>query len=160
MLKKQQELDKEEESVNKLVVEAMEILKQTSNTRARNRNSTNENLNFDLLDTSHEQLSSSLRSSKTPASVSEDLRTTSSIREEISLQNGADPSLDKPGTVTTEVPSAYAVDTFESLDSTFTLHHNHPVTTSTPESGGQAYSEVDDLSLLDSVQVTGSVSGE
>lgn len=155
------------------------MLKQTSSTRVHSRH---ENLNFDLLASSHEphvtptqtqesplnhthSLSgqwSLSRSSKMPASVSEDLKTTSSIREEISLQNGAEPSHDRPGTVTTEVPSAYAVDTFESLDSTLTHtpHHHHPITTSTPEPRGQEYSEVDDLSLMDSVQVTGSVSGE
>lgn len=157
----------------------MEILKQTSNTRVRSTHSSNEVLNFDpwasyhqplltaaqteeaSMDHTHslsKQLSQS-KGSQTPATVTEEVNN-SSIREEISL-NGAESSQGRVQTVTTEVPSAYAADTFESLDSTLTQPHQHPpVTTSTPERGDQEYGELDELSLTDSVQVTGSVTGE
>ena len=137
LLKKEQELDREEQSVNKLVDEAMEMLRQTPLSRGP--------VDSLGLSTAALRVSGAGESSRLPrppssgsemprplSTVSELLNATESIAEQMSASSGG--SKERLGTVTSEIPSEYAADTFESLHTTLSpSHHPHPLTASTPE---------------------------
>ncbi len=162
LLKKDRELDKEEASVNKLVDKAMEMLRQTPLSSTRHGHSLHRepspstahySIQTPLSSTRHGH---SLHREPSPStahysmserlsvgSMTEELSGTESIVEEMSRSSIHDPSA-------TEIPSVYATDTFEPLESTLTASHPpHPVTTSTPSHQAHSYtqerqSEMDD----------------
>ena len=164
LLKKEQILDHEEEQVNKLVNEALTCYQQRTKikkerTKERSRHSSSEEaaiVNKPESPKSREMSAGSPpliakeagvidRSKKkeeiqTRSSISEDIRPSNTITEEISevLLSKASTSqpLSVPSVHTTspKVPSNYAMDTFESFQSTTLSHQDHPPhpTTSTP----------------------------
>ena len=157
LLKKDRELDKEEASVNKLVDKAMEMLRQTplSNTHSHH---------FPIEPsppTKHYSMSERL-SKASGGSMTEELSGTESIAEEMF---GSSHSKDKTGSVSSNIPSEYAADTFESLDTTLTASHQpHPIKTSTPSHQAHPITPETqhdvDVSLDSSLRATASITGE
>lgn len=141
LLKKDRELDKEEASVNKLVDQAMEMLRQTPLSSSRHGHSIHR-------EPSPPILHYSLSEKPSGGSLTEELSSTESIAEKMSKSSVNEQN-------ETEIPSEYATDTFES---TLTASHPpQPITASTPSHQShflhERQSEMDD-------KATESIAGE
>ena len=165
LLKKEQILDKEEEKVNKLVTEALSCYQQRTRikkerSKDRSRHSSGEEVATSAKPRSPSELSTSPKHSKSPleeerevglaeantkSSISEEIGASGSITAEVSEQILSQMSSSQPSsaaalplvhTVTSRGPSDYAMDTFESFQSSVSRqdHPPHPLVTSTPSS--------------------------
>ena len=161
LLKKEQILDKEEEKVNKLVTEALACYQQRTRikkekSKERSRHSSGEELATPAKPKSPREISTSpkrtleeereigLAEAHTKSSISEEIGASGSITAEVSEQLLSQMSVSQPSssaalqvhTATSRGPSDYAMDTFESFQSSITHqdHPPHPIVTSTPSS--------------------------
>ena len=187
LLKKEQILDKEEEKVNKLVTEALACYQQRTRikkgrNKERSRHSSGEEIATAAKPRSPRELSTSPEHTKSPleergldlaeantkSSVSEEIGASGSITAEVSEQILSQMSSGQPSsaavlqtvhTVTSRGPSDYAMDTFESFQSSMSRqdHPPHPLVTSTPSSSAQG-SLKKEPRLSDDLSV--SISGE
>ena len=189
LLKKEQILDKEEEKVNKLVTEALacyqqrtKIKKGRNKDKERSRHSSDEEVATSAKPRSPKELSTSPRLTKSPlegerelgantkSSISEEIGASGSITAEVSEQilsqmSSSQPSSASAGalqtvhTLTSRGPSDYAMDTFESFQSSVSHHQDHPpphplpLVTSTPSSSIQGSLKKEPL--LSDISITG-----
>ena len=188
LLKKERILDKEEEKVNKLVTEALacyqqrtKIKKGRSKDKERSRHSSDEEIATSAKPRSP---STSPRLTKSPlegerelgvntkSSISEEIGASGSITAEVSEQILSQMSSSQPSsasaaalqtvhTLTSRGPSDYAMDTFESFQSSVShRHQDHPppphplpLVTSTPSSSLQGSLKKEPL--LSDISITG-----
>ena len=181
LLKKEQILDKEEEKVNKLVTEALacyqqrtKIKKGRSKDKERSRHSSDEEIATSAKPRSP---STSPRLTKSPlegerelgvntkSSISEEIGASGSITAEVSEQILSQMSSSQPSsasaaalqtvhTLTSRGPSDYAMDTFESFQSSVPPPpHSLPLVTSTPSSSIQGSLKKEPL--LSDISITG-----
>ena len=163
LLKKEQILDQEEEKVNKLVTKALACYQQRTKikrvkSKEKSRLSSDEELALSAKSGSLKELSTSPKHTKSPleeesktsladtgvkSSISEEIGASGSITAEVSEQILSQTSSSQPSsaavvqslhTVTSRGPSEYAMDTFESFQSSVSRRDlpPHPLVTSTP----------------------------
>ena len=154
LLEREQQLDREEENVNRLVDQAMQYYEHRRKDKSRHPPRTEDVVSS--LSTQHDK--SATINNREPASPS--LQQTSTVSEQIQTSADEIPEEITRDTVptvptTSKIPSEYASDTFESLEGTLHPSPSH-IITSTPAQPQTA--KDDDTSLSDSLKIT-SVSG-
>ena len=174
LLKKEHQLDQEEEEVNCLVTKAVKCISQHPKLPPK-REKKPAKTEEDMTDQRQPVDGLPVESSPPPhfpagtrsatASVSEHISVSASVAEEILATSKGDQStvIHTEQSASAKVPSEYEGDTFESLDTTLTHPHHPPITTSTPDRPSQEQDEVsqqerfDDISFSDSLKITSSI---